>query len=78
MESNKRGREDHSRITLTPDVIMHVLRLHRRQAMAYIERRHNRDDIASEEDDENDAYALGFPDGNGSLEEGNSSECNIV
>lgn len=83
VESNKRGREDHSRVTLTPDVIMHVLRLHRRQAMAYIERRHNRDDIASDEEDESDAYALGFSDadgngnGNGSLEDGNSTECNI-
>ncbi|KAK1408411.1 hypothetical protein QVD17_40158 [Tagetes erecta] len=80
MESNKRGREDHSRVTLTPDVIMHVLRLHRRQAMAYMERRHNRDDIASDEEDESDAYMLGFADedGHGSLEDGNSTECSIV
>ncbi|KAI3823494.1 hypothetical protein L1987_04932 [Smallanthus sonchifolius] len=78
MESNRRGREDHSRVTLTPDVIMHVLRLHRRQAMAYIERRHNRDDIASDEEDESDAYVLGFGDGDGSLEDGNSTECSIV
>lgn len=79
MESNKRGREDHSRVTLTPDVIMHVLRLHRRQAMAYIERRHNRHDIASDEEDESDAYVLGFADGDsGSLEDGNSTECNVV
>ncbi|MFS7889753.1 putative transcription factor WD40-like family [Helianthus anomalus] len=78
MESNKQGREDHSRVTLTPDVIMHVLRLHRRQAMAYIERRHNREDIASDEEDESDAYVLGFADHDGSLEDGNSSECSIV
>ncbi|KAI7738297.1 hypothetical protein M8C21_015125 [Ambrosia artemisiifolia] len=77
MESNKRGREDHSRVTLTPDVIMHVLRLHRRQAMAYIERRHNVDDIASDEDDEDDAYVLGFTDHDGSIEDGNPSECSI-
>ncbi|KAM3309206.1 hypothetical protein P3S67_010950 [Capsicum chacoense] len=51
MEANKRGREDHSRTTLTPDVIMHVLRMHRRQPRAYVERRHNRDDIESDEDD---------------------------
>ncbi|XP_071709285.1 uncharacterized protein [Rutidosis leptorrhynchoides] len=79
MESNKRGREDHSRVTLTPDVIMHVLRLHRRQAMAYIERRHNRDDIASDDDeDETDAYVVPLPDGDNSSEEGNPNECNIV
>lgn len=46
--------------------------------MAYVERRHNRDDIASDDEDERDAYVLGFPDGDGSLEEGNPSECNIV
>ncbi|KAI3706766.1 hypothetical protein L6452_24722 [Arctium lappa] len=79
VESNRQGREDHSRVTLTPDVIMHVLRLHRRQALAYIERRHNRNDLASDdEEDENDAYVLGFSDGDGSIEDGNSSECNIV
>ncbi|KAJ0786960.1 hypothetical protein HanOQP8_Chr02g0077201 [Helianthus annuus] len=78
MESNKRGREDHSRVTLTPDVIMHVLRLHRRQAMAYIERSHNGEDIASDDEDESDAYVLGFADHDGSLEDGNSSECSIV
>lgn len=74
MESNKRGREDHSRVTLTPDVIMHVLRLHRRQALAYIERRRNRDELASDDEDENDGYVMGFSDG----DDGNSTDCNIV
>lgn len=78
VESNRRGREDQSRVTLTPDVIMHVLRLHRRQALAYIERRRNRDEIASDDEDEGDGYAMGFTDGDGSLDDGNSTECNIV
>ncbi|PIN01405.1 WD40 repeat protein [Handroanthus impetiginosus] len=77
MEDNKQGREAHSRATLTPDVIMHVLRLHRRQARVYIERRYNREDIESDEDDEGEAYVLGFSDGDPSDEGGNSRECNI-
>ena len=71
MESNKRGREDQSRVILTPDVIMHVLRLHRRQQLAYDERRNSRGDIESDEDDEA-AYVLGFAG-----EEANNDECNI-
>ncbi|CAI9264294.1 unnamed protein product [Lactuca saligna] len=80
VESNRRGREDHSRVTLTPDVIMHVLRLHRRQALAYIERRRNRDELGSddEEEDEGDGYVMGFSDADASLDDGNSTECNIV
>lgn len=73
MEANRRCREDHSQATLTPDVIMHVLRMHRRQALAYVERRHNRNDIDSDEDDGGEAYVLGFSDGD---TEG-ASECNI-
>ncbi|XP_016478178.2 uncharacterized protein LOC107799567 [Nicotiana tabacum] len=77
MEANRRGREDHSRVTLTPDAIMHVLHLHRRQAVAYVERRHNRDDVDSDEDDGEEAYVLGFPDGD--TEDGvtGNSECSI-
>uniref|UniRef100_A0A5B7BUU2 Putative DDB1-and CUL4-associated factor 8 n=1 Tax=Davidia involucrata TaxID=16924 RepID=A0A5B7BUU2_DAVIN len=80
MECNRQGREDHSHVTLTPDVLMHVLRLHRRQALAYIERRYNRADIESEEEDDGEAYFSGFSDGDVSSEEGstgNSRECNI-
>lgn len=77
MESNRQGREDHSRVTLTPDVIMHVLRLHRRQALAYIERRYNRADIESDEEDEPGAYFSGFSDVDLSSEEGATGECNI-
>ncbi|CAA0811953.1 Transducin/WD40 repeat-like superfamily protein [Striga hermonthica] len=76
MESNRQGREEHSRVILTPDVIMHVLRLHRRQARVYIERRDNREGMESDED-EGDAYVLGFSDGDPSDEGGASNECNI-
>lgn len=79
MESNRQGREDHSRVTLTPDVIMHVLRLHRRQALAYIERRYDRADVESDEDD-SEAFFLGFADGDASSEDGatgNSRDCNV-
>ncbi|XP_043700622.1 DDB1- and CUL4-associated factor 8 [Telopea speciosissima] len=81
MESNRQGREDRSRITLTPDVIMHVLRLQRRQTLAYFERRFPGADLESDEEDEGGvAYVLGLSDGDASSEEGitgNSRECNI-
>ncbi|TXG73931.1 hypothetical protein EZV62_002510 [Acer yangbiense] len=77
MESNRQGREDHSRFTLTPDVIMHVLRLQRRQTLTYIERRYNRADFESDDEDEED-HVLGFSDADASSEGvGNSSDCNI-
>ncbi|KAL2332066.1 hypothetical protein Fmac_019647 [Flemingia macrophylla] len=79
MEANRQGREDRSRVTLTPDVIMHVLRLQRRQTLAYIERRHNSTDIVSDEEDA-EGYLLGFLDGDASSEEDsprNSRDCNI-
>ena len=79
METNRQGSEDRSQVTLTPDVIMHVLRLQRRQTLAYIERRHNRADIVSDEEDA-EGYLLGFLDGDASSEEdypGNSRDCNI-
>ncbi|CAA6656875.1 unnamed protein product [Spirodela intermedia] len=65
MELNKRGREDHPRITLSPDVIMHVLRLQRRRALAFIERREpgsaaDNDDDDDDGDDEGEAFILGF------------------
>ncbi|KAK9280058.1 hypothetical protein L1049_013743 [Liquidambar formosana] len=80
MESNRQGREDHSRVTLTPDVIMHVLRLQRRQTVAYIERRYNIVASESDSEDDEDTYFLGFSDGDASSEEGftgNSRDCNI-
>ncbi|KAK4255024.1 hypothetical protein QN277_008084 [Acacia crassicarpa] len=51
MEANRHGREDRSRVTLTPDVVMHVLRLQRRQTVAYSERSYGRADIVSDEED---------------------------
>ncbi|XP_022146098.1 DDB1- and CUL4-associated factor 8 [Momordica charantia] len=80
MESNRQGREDHSLVTLTPDVIMHVLRLQRRQASAFTERRRTTADIDSDEENEWEAYNLEVVNGNASSEEDPaevSSECNI-
>ena len=80
MESNRQGREDHRRVTLSPDVIMHVLRLQRRQTLAYVERRYSRADIESDEEDGESYNALRFSDGNASSGEGstaNSTDCNI-
>lgn len=74
MESNKRGREDNSHVTLTPDMIMHVLRLHRRQALSYIERRYNRADDDS--DDEREEPYSGISE-DASSDEGSANECNI-
>ncbi|KAG7559784.1 WD40-repeat-containing domain superfamily [Arabidopsis thaliana x Arabidopsis arenosa] len=56
MELNRVGREDQSRVTLTPDVIMHVLRLQRRQTSAFTERRYVSTDIGSDEG--NDAHFI--------------------
>ncbi|KAK7261399.1 hypothetical protein RIF29_27708 [Crotalaria pallida] len=78
-EANRQGREDRSRITLTPDVILHVLRLQRRQAAEFIERRHTMADIVSDDEDA-EGYILGLSDGETSSEEdsgGNSRDCNI-
>ncbi|KAI8016061.1 DDB1- and CUL4-associated factor 8 [Camellia lanceoleosa] len=73
MESNRQAREDHSRITVTPDVIMRVLRLHRRQALTYIQRRYNTADVEGDEEDE---FITAFS-GDVSSEDGNSRECSI-
>lgn len=81
MESNRQGREVRSRITLTPDVIMRVLRLQRRQTFAYIERRYSRADFDFDEDDEGEAYVLGISDNGASSDEylsSNPRECNIT
>ena len=76
MKSNRQSREDHARVTLTPDVIMHVLRLQRRQTMAYTERRYSRADIEIDEEDEGYGFLDGdTPSGEGSI--GNSTECKI-
>ncbi|WCJ41117.1 DDB1- and CUL4-associated factor 8 [Euphorbia peplus] len=78
IELNRQRREDRSQVTLTPDVIMHVLRLQRRQTSAYEERRYNRDDIESDEDEEEEPYVLGLSRGHPSYDStGNTGECNI-
>lgn len=80
MKSNRQGREDQERVSLTPDVILHVLRLQRRQTSAFTERRYRTADINPDEEDEWEAYNLEVQDGNVSFEEGfpeSSSECNI-
>ncbi|XP_078446603.1 transducin/WD40 repeat-like superfamily protein [Wolffia australiana] len=85
MEQNKQGREDqsNSRITLSPDVIMHVLRLQRRRALAIIERRgsgndDHRDDDGEDDDDDDDGFVLGFTGGDDPAgTEINPSGCSI-
>ncbi|XP_025614001.1 uncharacterized protein [Arachis hypogaea] len=78
IEANRKGREDQTRGTLPPAVIMHALRLQRRQTLAYIERRYNRDDIMSDDEDSED-YILGLSDDVSSEEDStaNSRDCNI-
>jgi len=78
MESNRQGREDHSRVTLTPDVIMHVLRLQRRQTLAFVERQPNQGYDESDDDNgQGQAYILRFTDGENESDDGNPRECNI-
>lgn len=77
--ANKRGREARARITLSPDVIMHVLRLQRRQGVAYVERRPSGADD-SEEDGEREGFVLRFTSGDADSDEGSNGdprECNI-
>ncbi|GFZ17893.1 transducin/WD40 repeat-like superfamily protein [Actinidia rufa] len=71
MESNRQGREDNSPVILNSQLIMHVLRLHRRQAMAHNGIRLNVSDSESDEGGD-EAYILGL-----SGDDENSSECNI-
>ncbi|KAJ6846835.1 DDB1- and CUL4-associated factor 8 [Iris pallida] len=79
MAANKRGREARARITLSPEVVMHLLRLQRRQALAYVERRPPAD-FESDDDEESEALIFGFADDNDTPGEGPSTdprECNI-
>ncbi|KAF5206954.1 Ddb1- and cul4-associated factor [Thalictrum thalictroides] len=76
MAANRQDREDYSQTTLTPDVIMHVLRLHSR---AYIERTYAGVDFESDED-ETLTHDVGVPGVDASSEEGftdDPRECNI-
>ncbi|KAE9585734.1 hypothetical protein Lal_00009865 [Lupinus albus] len=77
-EANRQSRENRLRVSVPPNLIMHVLRLQRQQTLAYVERRYNRDDIVSGEDAE--GFGLGLSDGEASSEEdsgANSRDCNI-
>ncbi|XP_057479766.1 uncharacterized protein LOC130767038 [Actinidia eriantha] len=71
MESNRQGREYNSPVTLDSQLLVHVLRLHRRQAMAHNGIRLNVPDSESDEGGD-EAYILGL-----SGDDENSSECNI-
>lgn len=80
MEANRKGRENRFRIQMTPDVIMHVLRLRRRHTWGYVESAYSTDDLQSDEDDdgENDAFILRFSDGDASSQDGSGpTDCNI-
>jgi len=83
MEANKRKREQHARISFTPDVIMHVLRLQRRVSERDGDRRISREDFEGEddEDDDMDGYAMDLTtDGDDSSEDGdhvNPRDCII-
>ncbi|KDP44126.1 hypothetical protein JCGZ_05593 [Jatropha curcas] len=73
MESNRKGRENPSRITLSPNLIMNVLRMQRRQTLEYRERRYSYTDVESDEEEGEEAYVLGFSADSDPSEEG----CNI-
>ncbi|KAH9331597.1 hypothetical protein KI387_003705, partial [Taxus chinensis] len=62
IEANRQGREDCSRISLTPDVIMRVLRLQRRQSQPNVESRYTRADFGGEDDDEDEYVFLDMAD----------------
>jgi WD repeat-containing protein 42A len=72
--SNEQGREaDSSRaeVTLSSDVIMHVLRLHRRQSELHRENEPAAGDFASDDDE---AFYIGFGNGNAERDQGENSD----
>ncbi|KAJ7531058.1 hypothetical protein O6H91_14G030900 [Diphasiastrum complanatum] len=76
METNRRRREDRSHITITPDVIMHLLHLQRRHAQPDMERRQSHGDDGEEDEDE--YTQVDFSDDDDSSEDGvhvGSQEC---
>ena len=80
MAANKRGREARVRIPLSPDMIMHVLRLQRRQGLASVERRNSDADFDSDDDGEREGLILRFTNGDATSDDGSSGdprECNI-
>ncbi|KAL5711314.1 hypothetical protein ACHQM5_021783 [Ranunculus cassubicifolius] len=77
LEANRQGREDRSRVALTPDVILHVLRLQRQQPLAGYSR-YTSSDIESDEEEGEDYIIGANSDGDAtSSEDGDPRECNI-
>jgi len=77
MESNQQGREERARMLQSPDIIMHVLRLRGHRTRTSIDRRHASSDHSSDEDDEGEAYVLGFGGSDIGHEDDDPRECNI-
>lgn len=80
MAANKRGREARARITLSPEVIMHVLRLQRRQGLAFVERRPSASEFDSDDDGEREGFILRSMNEDAASDEGlaeDPRECNI-
>lgn len=79
MEANRQGREDCSRVCLTPDVIMRVLRLQRRQSQPNMENRYSRADFEDENDDDEYVFLDLSDNGNSSEDDAhlNPQECII-
>lgn len=81
MDANRHGRDDSVRMGLSPDVMMHILRLEERQSTAFAERRMERADVDFEEEHV-EAYVLGLLDddpaqGAMSAATGNQNNCRI-
>nr|CAD1834463.1 unnamed protein product [Ananas comosus var. bracteatus] len=74
MAANKRGREARAQVALSPDVIMHVLRLHRRQASAYVEPQPSTTDLESDNDDEREALLIGYTGADADSEENSDGD----
>lgn len=76
MEANRTGRETRAQAMLAPDLIMHVLRLPRRQTMAHIGGRPAVDHGSDDEDEQREAIVVGFSN-NGDDEDGDPRDCSI-
>ncbi|XP_078159721.1 uncharacterized protein LOC144555308 isoform X2 [Carex rostrata] len=78
MEANKSGREAQAQTALGPDIIMHVLRLQRRQAVAYIERSPTvAPDLGSDDEEDREAIVVRFSNDEDD-EDGDPRECSIT
>ncbi|CAH9107387.1 unnamed protein product [Cuscuta epithymum] len=80
MDANKQGREGPSLVTLTPDMILHILHLSRMQAMPFLEEHYERGEAAESEEEGgggDDAIDFGYSEDDDSEEGGNSIECDV-